>query len=789
MLTLYNPAIKVEKLAVLPGSVAFNSLPVVSVNNPTVCSGKDAIITAIPLVAGSYDYVWNVPVGISDPGNVNTFKTTTAGTYSVVITDTSTLCASISASGIVVLNVLPTVSVNSPTVCYGTGATVTATPGMAGTYDYTWNVPNGVPNPGNVAVFTANTGGLYSVLLTNTLTSCISNSTSGTVTIKPSPDIVVNPSSQNVCSGQFTGMVLTSSVSGTTFSWTASQSAVSGASSGSGSIISQLLTATGSTIGTANYSISATGAGCQGPSTSVTVKVFPTPIATATPSNSTLCSGNSTAIILSSTINNTTYDWNVVQTNVTGATAGSGDTIDQIITTVGSKSGEAVYSVTPTVNSCPGISLLIKITVNPIPEVIANPSAETVCSGATTNILLTSNVVGTLFSWTVDQLGVIGGYSSTGNSIVQNLKNVGTLQGTADYTITPSNNGCVGIPVVVTATVIPTPEVFGSGATTICSDESTNIVLSPNILGTEFSWTVVQTEVTGALDGMGDVIKQVLEAQAGVGTAIYTITPTLNGCIGKSIKITINVNPLPSPLLADGIICVNQSSGVTYKSYLLDAGLSNTNYYFEWYFDDLKINGAVGNTYEASKVGTYSVIATNATTTCVSKESLATVISNYPADSFTTLLSDAFTDNATITVNVQGGTGPFLYQLDFGPPQESNVFSNVSSGTHTVKVLDEPRCTDLVQDVNVIDYPKYFTPNGDGFNESWNIVGLTNQPNAKIFIFDRYGKLLKQISTIGQGWDGSFNGHELPSTDYWFTIDYLENSVNKLFKAHFSLKR
>ena len=95
----------------------------------------------------------------------------------------------------------------------------------------------------------------------------------------------------------------------------------------------------------------------------------------------------------------------------------------------------------------------------------------------------------------------------------------------------------------------------------------------------------------------------------------------------------------------------------------------------------------------------------------------------------------------------------------------------------------------FIEQVQVIDYPLYFTPNGDGIHDTWNIVGLDGQPSTKIYIFDRFGKLLKQISSTGQGWDGTYNGAPLPSTDYWFTVDYNEQESQKQFKAHFSLKR
>ena len=95
-----------------------------------------------------------------------------------------------------------------------------------------------------------------------------------------------------------------------------------------------------------------------------------------------------------------------------------------------------------------------------------------------------------------------------------------------------------------------------------------------------------------------------------------------------------------------------------------------------------------------------------------------------------------------------------------------------------------------IQNVQIIDYPHYFTPNGDGIHDTWNVSGLQlDAATTTIYIYDRYGKLLKQISPASPGWDGSFNGKLMPSTDYWFTVDYLELGAKKQFRAHFSLKR
>ena len=84
---------------------------------------------------------------------------------------------------------------------------------------------------------------------------------------------------------------------------------------------------------------------------------------------------------------------------------------------------------------------------------------------------------------------------------------------------------------------------------------------------------------------------------------------------------------------------------------------------------------------------------------------------------------------------------------------------------------------------------KFFTPNGDGFNDTWNIKDLKNQTNSVIYIYDRYGKIMKQIQPNGSGWDGTLSGQPVPSDDYWFTITYKEDNVEKEFKSHFAMKR
>lgn len=157
--------------------------------------------------------------------------------------------------------------------------------------------------------------------------------------------------------------------------------------------------------------------------------------------------------------------------------------------------------------------------------------------------------------------------------------------------------------------------------------------------------------------------------------------------------------------------------------------------------------------------------------------------------SLTWTVTDAFTKNQIVTVTDPVGAN-YVYQMDSGPFQISPLFENVASGLHSITVNDINGCSTFTNNnVLVIGYPKYFTPNGDGYNDTWNISTLSDQLNSRIYIFDRYGKLLKDLSPTGPGWDGTYTGRQMPADDYWFTVEYVELSIIKKYKSHFSLKR
>lgn len=127
--------------------------------------------------------------------------------------------------------------------------------------------------------------------------------------------------------------------------------------------------------------------------------------------------------------------------------------------------------------------------------------------------------------------------------------------------------------------------------------------------------------------------------------------------------------------------------------------------------------------------------------------------------------------------------GDYQYSLDGFIFQSSNLFLGVLPGDYTITIRSV--CGELTENAMVLDYPRFLTPNGDGYNDTWRIDGL-NQPNATVSIFNRYGQLLKVLQPSGSGWDGMRLGRPLPSDDYWFILK-LEDG--REVRGHFALKR
>ncbi|WP_460218468.1 T9SS type B sorting domain-containing protein [Psychroserpens sp. MEBiC05023] len=261
---------------------------------------------------------------------------------------------------------------------------------------------------------------------------------------------------------------------------------------------------------------------------------------------------------------------------------------------------------------------------------------------------------------------------------------------------------------------------------------------------------------------------------------IYARVENMNACYGIS-EVQLTVFELPNIIIEDTLYyCLNEfPQTITLTGGLIDD--TPNNYYYDWSTgeDEFEI--------EINEPGTYTVRVTS-TDGCFKDRTINVLPSDIAT--FTDIEITDATSNNSITVFVTG-EGIYEYALDDlnGPYQESNVFENVNFGFHTVYVRDiENDCGTVEEIVSVIGFPKFFTPNGDTINEYWQVKGISSdfQPDSQILIFDRYGKLLVELDPLGPGWDGTFNGFNMPSSDYWFVVTLQDG---RTFKSHFALKR
>jgi len=146
-----------------------------------------------------------------------------------------------------------------------------------------------------------------------------------------------------------------------------------------------------------------------------------------------------------------------------------------------------------------------------------------------------------------------------------------------------------------------------------------------------------------------------------------------------------------------------------------------------------------------------------------------------------------WTTNSNSVVITTEGAGAFKYSIDGNIYTSSNTFDNLDAGDYTVYVTSESNCMVYSEDIYLLNYPKYFTPNNDGYHDYWKIEFAETEPDLEVHIFDRYGKLIIQLNPYSKGWDGTFNGRMLTTSDYWFVVN--RPSKNRQYRGHFTLKR
>ncbi|WP_282073854.1 T9SS type B sorting domain-containing protein [Polaribacter atrinae] len=275
-----------------------------------------------------------------------------------------------------------------------------------------------------------------------------------------------------------------------------------------------------------------------------------------------------------------------------------------------------------------------------------------------------------------------------------------------------------------------------------------------------------------------------------LSTTIYVRVDNELGCGGME-PVNLVVNPTPKIELQDSYtICFNPNV----NPITLTADASNDAY--EWRNSSDNII-STNKDFKLNAIGDYSltVYKTENGITCTSFKEF-TVINPPSATFYDINVNTEDETNNIVDINLNGNS-TYEFSLDnntFFGNGTSHTFTNVTPGLRTIYIRDINNCEPPVQtDVSVIGYRKFFTPNNDNKNDYWNVKGIDSAffKSVKIFIMDRYGKVVYQITDFNNlGWDGTYNGKPLPSNDYWFHSEIIDNN-DQLIKAsgNFSLIR
>lgn len=237
-----------------------------------------------------------------------------------------------------------------------------------------------------------------------------------------------------------------------------------------------------------------------------------------------------------------------------------------------------------------------------------------------------------------------------------------------------------------------------------------------------------------------------------------------------SFTVFAGVTPILSPAYPI-FICQGFTKKIT-----ADAGFAA----YEW------STGETTQSIIVSEPGTYTVTVKNVYEDFSCDASKDFVVTGSSIATIQTIDSSDWSSSSNSIVALVTGSGDYVYSIDNVNFQTSNTFTELFPGVYTVYVKDENGCGTVKKEFVLLNYPKYFTPNGDGYNDTWHIKFSSYEEHLSVDIFDRFGKLITRLKGGEAGWDGTLNNHELPSTDYWFVVTREDGTV---YRGHFSLKR
>jgi len=394
------------------------------------------------------------------------------------------------------------------------------------------------------------------------------------------------------------------------------------------------------------------------------------------------------------------------------------------------------------------IAASTKITI-PVATPAANPSP--VCDSGSFTFSATATA-GSTISWYNEAVG--GTLLGTGNTYT-----TPTLTTTTTYYV---DAGCESNRKSVVATVNTTPSTPVAASSTVYNCGPGSVTLEANSNMGTISW------FTSSAGGNSVYTGNSFTTPIISNNIIYYAQASNGTCINTD-RTAVNIVIYTPPVVTDETLPLCQFQTIT-----LDAGISGMTYVWN--------TGATSPTIDVITGGTYTVDVTSpAPENCTSRKTIVVEEHQIPQ------IDRIDVNGTTAIIYLKKEADYFEFSVDGINFQDSNTFFDVSGGLQTAYVREKSGCGQITQEFVVLVFPPFFTPNNDSYNDVWQVTGMENYPQAQVTIFDRYGKLIAQLTASQMSWDGTFNKMPLPASDYWYALKI--DNTHPVFKGHFSLKR
>ena len=313
--------------------------------------------------------------------------------------------------------------------------------------------------------------------------------------------------------------------------------------------------------------------------------------------------------------------------------------------------------------------------------------------------------------------------------------------------------------------------------TEVCSDEPVSIEVAVTPKESIIEWEEDASIQSGRYGNTITVAPHFTNGSNHQEVHTYHFTASYAFCTPKSGSVSVLVDePIEGMISGEKALCLGESTTLSAANFEASS--------YVWDNADSSRTASINVTPDSST--TYTVNMSRGE--CKAKAEFHLEVATLPV---ILSIDSVGTRSRLIKTKPGKGTQPFLYWVDSKEASEEERIDNLTFTKHVAHVEDANGCKaemEFKMSAPTILFNSFFSPNGDGINDTWEIASLAElYPDAIIKIFDRSGKLLYEGHADEGSWDGTYNGKPMPTTDYWYEVNIPE--IKKLYVGHFTLIR